>query len=90
MPSGPQLQTLNNQIYIYVGNPGLCGPPLLKSCSINGEKQSERLPWDGIGFVVGLWTIHFFSSSNAIQYYSGSASGREPMADRRPGRLTDL
>lgn len=42
MPSGPQLQTLNNQIYIYVGNPGLCGPPLLKNCSINGAKQSDN------------------------------------------------
>uniref|UniRef100_A0A0D3EQX5 Uncharacterized protein n=1 Tax=Oryza barthii TaxID=65489 RepID=A0A0D3EQX5_9ORYZ len=41
MPSGPQLQTLNNQIYIYVGNPGICGPPLLKNCSINGAKQTS-------------------------------------------------
>uniref|UniRef100_A0A0E0JKU3 Non-specific serine/threonine protein kinase n=1 Tax=Oryza punctata TaxID=4537 RepID=A0A0E0JKU3_ORYPU len=32
MPSGLQLQTFDNQIYIYVGNPGLCG---------------ISLPWDG-------------------------------------------
>jgi len=34
IPSGQQLQTLNDR-YMYIGNPGLCGPPLLRNCSMN-------------------------------------------------------
>ncbi|KAM0925085.1 hypothetical protein ACQ4PT_004436 [Festuca glaucescens] len=33
IPSGNQLRTLDDQASIYIGNPGLCGPPLTKSCS---------------------------------------------------------
>ncbi|GJN18462.1 hypothetical protein PR202_gb05627 [Eleusine coracana subsp. coracana] len=33
IPSGNQLQTLVDQASIYIGNPGLCGPPLSKICS---------------------------------------------------------
>ncbi|GFP85143.1 serine/threonine-protein kinase bri1-like 2 [Phtheirospermum japonicum] len=36
IPTGPQLQTLNNPS-IYEGNRGLCGDPLLKKCRINDE-----------------------------------------------------
>ncbi|BAD52996.1 HcrVf1 protein-like [Oryza sativa Japonica Group] len=66
IPSGSQLQALDDQIYIYVGNPGLCGPPLLKNCSTNGTQQSfyedrshMRSLYLGmsIGFVIGLWTV---------------------------------
>jgi len=32
IPSGNQLQVLDDQASIYVGNPGLCGPPLTKKC----------------------------------------------------------
>uniref|UniRef100_A0A0D9YBD3 non-specific serine/threonine protein kinase n=1 Tax=Oryza glumipatula TaxID=40148 RepID=A0A0D9YBD3_9ORYZ len=66
IPSGSQLQALDDQIYIYVGNPGLCGPPLLKNCSTNGTQQSvyeDRSHMGSlylgmsIGFVIGLWTL---------------------------------
>lgn len=66
IPSGPQLQVLDNQIYIYVGNPALCGPPLPKKCSANESQQSAHKNINhmdflylgmGIGFVVGLWTV---------------------------------
>uniref|UniRef100_A0A0D3HFT4 non-specific serine/threonine protein kinase n=1 Tax=Oryza barthii TaxID=65489 RepID=A0A0D3HFT4_9ORYZ len=66
IPSGSQLQALDDQIYIYVGNPGLCGPPLLKNCSTNGTQQSvyeDRSHMGSlylgmsIGFVIGLWTV---------------------------------
>nr|XP_040252305.1 LRR receptor-like serine/threonine-protein kinase FLS2 [Aegilops tauschii subsp. strangulata] len=64
IPSGPQLQTLDNQMYIYMANPGLCGPPLSKNCSANDAKQSSLEDINhvssvylvtSIGFVVGLW-----------------------------------
>jgi len=39
VPSGNQLQTLVDPEYIYIGNPGLCGPPLWRKCS-----QTEPIP----------------------------------------------
>uniref|UniRef100_A0A8R7QN77 Uncharacterized protein n=1 Tax=Triticum urartu TaxID=4572 RepID=A0A8R7QN77_TRIUA len=33
IPIGNQLQTLEDPASIYIGNPGLCGPPLLWNCS---------------------------------------------------------
>jgi Leucine-rich repeat (LRR) protein len=66
IPSGQQLETLNNP-YMYIGNPGLCGSPLLNNCSVNetnpsvnhgheGDKSSLYLSM-GMGFVMGLWTV---------------------------------
>jgi len=66
IPSGQQLQTLNNQ-YMYIGNPGLCGPPLLNNCSMNGTNPNFSQEHEGgrsslylsmsTGFVMGLWTV---------------------------------
>jgi Leucine-rich repeat (LRR) protein len=66
IPSGQQLETLNNP-YMYIGNPGLCGSPLLNNCSVNetnpsvnhgheGDESSLYLSM-GMGFVMGLWTV---------------------------------
>ncbi|KAM3297427.1 hypothetical protein ACQJBY_039353 [Aegilops geniculata] len=70
IPSGKQLRTLEDQASIYIGNPGLCGPPLPMSCS-----QTDIIPYtpeehdEGmsdvvslylgmcIAFVVGLWIV---------------------------------
>ncbi|CAL4948885.1 unnamed protein product [Urochloa decumbens] len=69
IPSGNQLQTLNGQASIYVGNPGLCGPPLSKNCSEPGltppTPKGGKDTGDAIflflamssGYVMGLWTI---------------------------------
>uniref|UniRef100_A0ACD5UJB6 Uncharacterized protein n=1 Tax=Avena sativa TaxID=4498 RepID=A0ACD5UJB6_AVESA len=66
IPSGPQLQTLDNQMYAYIGNPGLCGPPLSRNCSTNDAHKSsvEDIKHmssvylaTGLGFLVGLWTV---------------------------------
>jgi len=66
IPSGRQLETLNN-MYIYIGNPGLCGPPLLNNCSTNETNPSANHEHEGarsslylsmsMGFVMGLWTV---------------------------------
>ncbi|KAL6882047.1 hypothetical protein ACP4OV_011519 [Aristida adscensionis] len=69
IPSGQQLQTLNDQ-YMYIGNPRLCGPPLLKNCSTNERNQDAHEEHEGtthdllpyylsmsMGFVVGLWMV---------------------------------
>ena len=68
IPTGNQLQTLEDQASIYIGNPGLCGPPLLRNCP-----QSEPIPGENhgdasddlvsfllamsSGFVMGLWVV---------------------------------
>ncbi|KAM3364210.1 hypothetical protein ACQJBY_014497 [Aegilops geniculata] len=66
IPSGPQLQILDNQMYIYSGNPGLCGPPLSRNCSANDAQQSDLEDMNNmssvylgmsIGFVAGLWIV---------------------------------
>ncbi|CAL4948893.1 unnamed protein product [Urochloa decumbens] len=65
--SGQQLQTLNNDQYMYIGNPGLCGPPLLNSCFTNetnnqgqegiSHERSDFYLSMSTGFVMGLWTV---------------------------------
>uniref|UniRef100_A0ACD5TYB9 Uncharacterized protein n=1 Tax=Avena sativa TaxID=4498 RepID=A0ACD5TYB9_AVESA len=66
IPLGRQLQALDNQIDIYIGNPGLCGYPLSKNCSTHDTEQSVHEDANhvsplylgmSIGFVVGLWTV---------------------------------
>ncbi|CAL4948884.1 unnamed protein product [Urochloa decumbens] len=69
IPSGQQLQTLNNQ-YMYIGNPGLCGPPLLNNCLTNKtdldvDQEHDGTIYDKVffylsisgGYLVGLWTV---------------------------------
>ncbi|XP_073355783.1 receptor-like protein EIX2 [Aegilops tauschii subsp. strangulata] len=73
IPSGRQLDTLNsnNQSIIYIGNSGLCGPPLQNNCPGNdsfivyGDLESSKQPFDPLtfhfglvlGLVVGLWVV---------------------------------
>lgn len=71
IPSGPQLDTLNpdDPASMYIGNAGLCGPPLRKSCpgnhtaeshSTTSKEGSEVMPFCfglSMGFVVGLWVV---------------------------------
>ncbi|XP_037429385.1 receptor-like protein EIX2 [Triticum dicoccoides] len=77
IPSGNQLDILgtDDAAYMYIGNPGLCGHPVLRQCPgpprdppTNGEPT--RLPEDGlsqidfllgsiIGFVAGTWMVFF-------------------------------
>ncbi|PUZ50619.1 hypothetical protein GQ55_6G072000 [Panicum hallii var. hallii] len=72
IPSGRQLDTLNvdNPTLMYIGNAGLCGPPLTRNCSgnnsfINGYHKSSRHELELmsfnlgliLGFVVGLWMV---------------------------------
>ncbi|KAK7290280.1 hypothetical protein RIF29_04582 [Crotalaria pallida] len=65
IPLGPQLQTFD--AWSYVGNPGLCGPPLIKNCKkeenlykakqhAKGDPFKESLYLGmGVGFAVGFW-----------------------------------
>ncbi|XP_044947851.1 receptor-like protein EIX2 [Hordeum vulgare subsp. vulgare] len=70
IPSGNQLRTLEDQPSIYIGNPGLCGPPVSRNCS--RTETPTRAPEDehegmcdalslylgiGTGFVAGLWIV---------------------------------
>ncbi|KAK8447364.1 hypothetical protein SEVIR_8G056383v4 [Setaria viridis] len=73
IPTGNQLQTLatDDPESMYVGNIGLCGPPLPKGCPRNGTSNSpvdEPEPKDNgmvnsiylstiIGFIFGLWVV---------------------------------
>ncbi|KAJ1274584.1 hypothetical protein BS78_05G073000 [Paspalum vaginatum] len=73
IPSGRQLDTLNadNPSIMYIGNSGLCGPPLQKMCPSNGSSihgngtrrhGQETGPLSfylGLlfGLVVGLWMV---------------------------------
>ena len=81
IPSGQQLQTLNNE-YMYIGNPGLCGPPLLNNCSMNGTNPNFSQEHEGgrsslylsmsMGFVMGLWTVFcamLFKKTWRIAYF---------------------
>ncbi|GJM90854.1 hypothetical protein PR202_ga07174 [Eleusine coracana subsp. coracana] len=68
IPSGDQLQVLANPVYIYIGNVGLCGPPLSKKCSsaddannsrqnlLHQEKDLSKITV-AVGFVVGSWLV---------------------------------
>ncbi|KAK1625842.1 hypothetical protein QYE76_000157 [Lolium multiflorum] len=69
IPSGNQLRTLDDQASIYIGNPGLCGPPLTRNCSgthkttfvrEEHEAMSDMVSFNFsmcLGFVVGLWIV---------------------------------
>jgi hypothetical protein len=72
IPSGRQLDTLNsdNPSIMYIGNSGLCGPPLHNNCSgndtsIHGDLGSSKQEFDPLtfhfglvlGLVVGLWVV---------------------------------
>ncbi|KAF7081790.1 hypothetical protein CFC21_085695 [Triticum aestivum] len=70
IPSGNQLRTLEDQESIYIGNPGLCGPPVPRNCSrtdiisyaprVHNEGMSDVVSLYlsmCIGFVVGLWIV---------------------------------
>ncbi|CAL5007552.1 unnamed protein product [Urochloa decumbens] len=72
IPIGRQLDTLNtyNPSLMYIGNSGLCGPPLQKHCSGNGtiipdhhgSNRQELEPMSfyvglGSGLLFGLWMI---------------------------------
>ncbi|KAL6882048.1 hypothetical protein ACP4OV_011520 [Aristida adscensionis] len=84
IPSGHQLQTLNDE-YMYIGNPRLCGPPLLKNCTRNETNQeaNEKQEWIAhdvssyylsmsIGFLMGLWMVFctmLFKKTWRIAYF---------------------
>lgn len=73
IPSGRQLDTLNadNPSLMYIGNSGLCGPPLQNNCSGNGSftpgyyhrSNRQKIEFASfyfslvLGFVVGLWMV---------------------------------
>ncbi|KAF7082451.1 hypothetical protein CFC21_086323 [Triticum aestivum] len=85
IPTGNQLQTLEDPAYIYIGNPGLYGPPLSVNCSsqpkpIPGENHgdaSEDLVSFflamGPGYVMGLWVVFctfLFKRRWRVSWYS--------------------
>jgi hypothetical protein len=69
VPSGDQLRTLEDPEYIYIGNPGLCGPPLSHKCSQPVPIPSTPEHHDdlndvtsfliamGCGYVMGIWMV---------------------------------
>ncbi|XP_058075932.1 receptor-like protein EIX1 [Magnolia sinica] len=70
IPSGNQLQTFQNPS-IYMGNIGLCGPPLLDKCVsdetppgpgyVEKDEEEDEMRWFysglGPGFAVGFWAL---------------------------------
>jgi hypothetical protein len=90
--SGHQLDTLNvdNPALIYIGNDGLCGPPLQKNCSGNStvthgpltssNQEFEPLSFDFglvLGLVAGLWTVFcalLFKKTWRIAYFNSLMS----------------
>ncbi|CAL5051394.1 unnamed protein product [Urochloa decumbens] len=86
IPTGHQLDTLSttDPASMYIGNIGLCGPPLPKNCSENGTVPSHfRVRKEGsdimtfyfglsMGFVVGLWIVFcslLFNKTWRASYY---------------------
>ncbi|KAL6614977.1 hypothetical protein ACP70R_037247 [Stipagrostis hirtigluma subsp. patula] len=71
IPSGDQLQVLGNQESMYIGNLGLCGPPLSNKCPEAGliptaandhEDASDMVFYFvsmGSGYITGLWVVFF-------------------------------
>ncbi|CAO2179316.1 unnamed protein product [Urochloa humidicola] len=69
---------------MYIGNPGLCGPPLLNSCSTNGTgldvHQEQGTIYDRLffylsissGYLIGLGTVFctlLFKKTWRIAYF---------------------
>jgi Leucine-rich repeat (LRR) protein len=87
IPSGRQLDTLNvdNPSLMYIGNSGLCGPPLQNNCSGNGSfmtdyHRTNRQKFEPasfyfglvLGFVVGLWMVFcalLFINTRRVAYF---------------------
>uniref|UniRef100_A0A0E0LGD4 non-specific serine/threonine protein kinase n=1 Tax=Oryza punctata TaxID=4537 RepID=A0A0E0LGD4_ORYPU len=87
IPSGRQLDTLsaNDPSLMYIGNGGLCGPPLQKNCSrndtfIHGYLHSSKQEFEpmtfyfgfGIGLAVGIWVVFcvlLFKKTWRIAYF---------------------
>ncbi|VAI69447.1 unnamed protein product [Triticum turgidum subsp. durum] len=85
IPSGHQLDTLSadNPALMYIGNNGLCGPPLQKNCSGNGtvvhpgssNREFESLTFYFglvLGLVAGLWSVFctfLFKKTWRIAYF---------------------
>jgi hypothetical protein len=87
IPSGRQLDTLStdNPSLMYIGNSGLCGPPLKKNCSRNDSSihtnhKSNRQEFEpmsfpfglGLGVVAGLWMVFcalLFKKTWRIAYF---------------------
>ncbi|RCV09222.1 hypothetical protein SETIT_2G010100v2 [Setaria italica] len=87
IPRGRQLDTLNadNPSIMYIGNSGLCGPPLRKNCSgydgyIHRDHRSNRQELDPMSFhlgailgcVVGLWIVFcalLFKKTWRVSYF---------------------
>ncbi|CAM0879631.1 unnamed protein product [Alopecurus aequalis] len=68
VPSGNQLQTLEDPLYMYIGNPGLCGPPMPRNCSHVEPIPATQLHKDardvvsffiamGSGYVIAIWVV---------------------------------
>ncbi|XP_042417540.1 receptor-like protein EIX1 [Zingiber officinale] len=83
IPSGHQLQTLNDTSS-YMGNPGLCGPPLSIECSVDPTvhevHKMKDFEWIWlfipmmVGFVMGFWTFCgflFFKTEWRYAYFRG-------------------
>lgn len=87
IPSGRQLGTLSadDPSLMYIGNDGLCGPPLPKNCSrndtlIHGYLHNDKQEFEpmtfyfgfGIGLVVGIWVVFcvlLFNKTWRIAYF---------------------
>lgn len=87
IPTGNQLQTLalDDPASMYLGNIGLCGPPLPKGCAGNGTNNSQAEPEqqhqdnDGVkstylsmicGFIFSLWVVFCIMLLNQGLRYS--------------------
>ncbi|XP_074579711.1 receptor-like protein EIX2 [Curcuma longa] len=83
IPSGPQLQTLNDTSR-YMGNPGLCGPPVSSGClvveAVDKVQNMSNFEWIWLciamvlGFLMGFWTFCgflFFKREWRYAYFRG-------------------
>jgi hypothetical protein len=72
IPSGRQLDTLqtDDPASMYIGNPGLCGRPVPKTCPGDQPTQGDSVEWHKhglfqmdflvslvVGFVAGVWMV---------------------------------
>ncbi|CAM0877414.1 unnamed protein product [Alopecurus aequalis] len=88
IPPGNQLRALEDQASIYIGNPGLCGPPVSRNCSgtettpRDTEDQHEGMSDElsiflgiGTGVLAGLWIVFcgfLFKKNWRIRWFSFS------------------